>query len=113
MGACSNVITEDQIIGGKWLVTNGYEDGEIGGEPLCPAFDEGMEFIDNEKVYVIDEEKEFDYKLTESDDGMEIIFFNPSGQVNFFEITMESEDAFGLNGSGIIKRLNCYFERKK
>jgi len=113
MGGCSNVITEDQLIGGKWLVTNGYEDGEIGGEPLCPAFDEGLEFIDKEKVYVIDEEKEFVYQLAEYDDGMEIIFYNPSGEVDFFKITMENEDAFGLNGSGMIKRLNCYFERDK
>jgi len=27
IGGCSEVITEDQLIGGKWLVTNGYEDG--------------------------------------------------------------------------------------
>src|SRR5699024_12734335 len=46
MGGCGNVITEDQLIGGTWLLTNGYEDGEIGGEPVCPGYEEGMEFID-------------------------------------------------------------------
>src|SRR5690625_1056788 len=113
MGGCSNVITEDQLIGGTWLVTNGYEDGEIGGDPVCPSFDEGLEFIDEEKVYVIAYEKEFVYRLRESDEGMEISLFNPNGEVDFYKITMENEDAFGLNGSGIIKTLNCYFEREK
>ena len=113
IGGCSEVITEDQLIGGKWLVTNGYEDGEVGGDPVCPSFDEGLEFIDEEKVYVIDEEKEFGYSLSESDEGMEITFFNPNGEIDFFKISMENEDAFGLNGSGMIKTRNCYFERKK
>ncbi|MEI3614662.1 hypothetical protein [Pseudogracilibacillus sp. SO30301A] len=113
MGGCGNVITEDQLIGGTWLVTNGYEDGEIGGDPVCPSFDEGLEFIDEEKVYVIAEEKEFVYRLRESDEGMEISFFNPNGEVDFYTITMENEDAFGLNGSGIVKTLNCYFEREE
>lgn len=111
MGGCSNMITEDQLIGGKWLVTNGYEDGKVGGDPVCPSFDEGLEFIDEEKVYVIDEEKEFSYKLSESDEGQEIIFFNPNGEIDFFTITLENEDAFGLNGSGMSKTRNCYFER--
>ena len=113
LGACDEVITEDQLIGGKWLVTNGYEDGEIGGDPLCPSYDEGLEFIDEEKVYVIDEEKEFSYRLRESDEGMELEFYNPNGEYEFFTITMENEDAFGLNGSGITENRNCYFEREK
>jgi len=113
MGGCSNVITEDQLIGGTWLVTNGYEDGEIGGDPVCPPFDEGLEFIDEEKVYVIDGEKEFVYRLRESDEGMEISFFNPNGEMDFFKITMENEKGFGLNGSGMIKTRNCYFEREE
>lgn len=113
MGGCGNVITEDQLIGGKWLVTNGYENGEVGGDPVCPSFDEGLEFIDEERVYVIAYEKEFVYKLRESDEGMEISFFNPNGEVDFLKITMENENAFGINGSGIVKTLNCYFERKE
>src|SRR5690625_4099808 len=88
MGGCSNVITEDQLIGGTWLVTNGYEDGEIGGAPVCPPFDKGLEFIDEEKVYVIDVEKEFVYTLRESDEGMKIEFYNPNGEMDFFKITM-------------------------
>src|SRR5699024_9560835 len=99
LGSCSEVITEDQLIGGKWLVTNGYEGGEIGSDSVCPSFDGGLEFIDDEKVYVIDEKKEFGYSLSESDEGMEITFFNPNGEIDFFKISMENEDAFGLNGS--------------
>ena len=113
IGGCIEVITEDQLIGGKWLVTNGYEDGEVGGDPLCPSFDKGMEFIDKENVYVIDEDKEFGYRLRESNEGTKLVLFNPNGEIDFFKITMENEDAFGLNGSGMIKTLNCYFEREK
>ena len=112
ISACSIKITEDQLIGGTWSVTNGYENGEIGGDPICPSFDEGMEFIDNEKVYVISEEKEFTYKLREFDEGMEISFFNPNGIIDFYKITMENENAFGLNSSGVTKTWNCYFEHQ-
>ncbi|MEI3614649.1 hypothetical protein [Pseudogracilibacillus sp. SO30301A] len=113
MGGCGNVITEDQLIGGTWLVTNGYEDGEIGGDPMCPPFNEGLEFIDEENVYVIAEKEEFVYSLRESDEGMKIEFYNPNGEMDFFKITLENENGFGLNGSGMIKTRNCYFEREE
>src|SRR5690625_4324342 len=113
LGGCGNVITEDQLIGGTWVVTDGYVDGEIGGDPVCPSFDEGLEFIDGEHVYVIAEEKEFVYRLRESDEGMELEFYNPNGEVDFFTITMENEDAFGINGAGMSKTRNCNFEREK
>ena len=38
IGGCSEVITEDQLIGGKWLVTNGYEGGEVGGGSCLSFF---------------------------------------------------------------------------
>ena len=44
---------------------------------------------------------------------MKISFFNPNGEMDFFKITMETEDGFGLNGSGMSKNRNCYFEREK
>jgi len=113
IGGCGNVITEDQLIGGTWVVTNGYEDGEIGGDPSCRPFDEDLEFIDEENVHVIAQEKDFVYRLRESDEGLEIEFYNPNGEVDFFNITIENENAFGLNGAGIDKTLNCYFEREK
>ncbi len=114
MGGCGNVITEDQLIGGTWLLINGYEDGEIGGDPVCPPFDGGLEFIDEENVYVIDQEKEFVYRLRESDEGgMRIEFYNPNGEVDFYKITMENENGFGINSTGVSKTRNCYFEREK
>src|SRR5699024_9327857 len=113
LGSCSEVITEDQLIGGKWLVTNGDESGEIGGVSVCHSFDGGLEFMDDEKVYVIDEKKEFGYSLSESDEGMEISFFNQIGEFDFLKINMEKDDVFGLNDSGIIKTLKCYFVREK
>src|SRR5699024_10979294 len=113
MGGCGNVITEDQLIGGKWILMYRYEDGEIGGDPVCSGYEEGMEFIDEEKVYVIAEEKEISCRLSESDEGMEIIFFYPYGEIEFLTITMEKEHGFGLNGAGVSKTRNGYFEREK
>src|SRR5699024_2278303 len=109
---CGNVITEDQLIGGKWILINGYEDGAIGGDPVCPGYEEGMEFIDEDKVYAFAEEKEISYSLSESDEGKEITFFYPN-DIDFYTVAMEDEDAFGLNGSGIVIALNCYFEREE
>src|SRR5699024_6359933 len=86
MGGCGNVITEEQLNGGKWILINGYEDGESGGDPVYPGYEEGKEFIDEEKVYVIPEEKDISYSLSESDEGMEIIFFYPNGEIDFFTI---------------------------
>src|SRR5690625_2674328 len=113
MGGCSNVITEDQLIGDRWVPKSGYKDGEATGEPLCPPFDKGIEFKDEETVYVESGNKDFRYHLRESDDGMEIIFYNPNGEIDFLKVFIENDDNLVLLGAGISENHNCYFEREK
>jgi len=113
MGGCSNVITEDQLIGDRWVPKSGYKDGEATGEPLCPPFDKGIEFKDEETVYVESGNKDFRYHLRESDDGMEISFYNPNGEIDFLKVFIENDDNLVLLGAGISENHNCYFEREK
>src|SRR5699024_5352175 len=51
--ACDqNVTEEDFLIGGTWVATVGYQDGEAEGEPNCYPFQDGIEFIDKDAVYI-------------------------------------------------------------
>lgn len=114
LGGCNNdVVKEKDLIGGKWVGVAGYENMEIEGEPLCPPFDKGIEFIDEETVYVEDEDREYSYDLRESEDGMKIELNQSDGNINIYKIFIEGDNGIGLIGSGIQKKENCYFEREK
>lgn len=129
LGGCNKLVTEDDLIGGKWVPKSGYIDGEPSGDSLCPPYDKGVEFKNEETVYVEgkgikfkgeetlyvekNEDKYFRYHLRESDDGMKIEFYNPNGETDFFKIMIENEDNLVLLGAGISENHNCYFERKK
>src|SRR5699024_222855 len=110
---CNNLVTTDDLIGGKWVPKSGYKNGEPSGEPVCPPFDKGLEFKDEETVYVENRDKDFEYYLREASYGMEINFLNPNGEFDFFEIIIENEDNLALIGSGASESYNCYFEREK
>jgi len=113
LGGCNELVTTDDLIGGKWVPKSGYKNGEPSGEPVCPPFDKGLEFKDEKTVYVVSRNKDFRYSLTEASYGMDINFFNPNGEWDFFEIIIENEDNLALIGSGASESYNCYFEREK
>lgn len=113
LGGCNDLITADDLVGGKWVPKSGYKDGEPSGDPVCPPFDKGLEFKDEEIVYVESGDKDFEYYLREASYGMEINFLNPNGEYDFFEIIIENEDNLALIGSGASENFNCYFEREK
>src|SRR5699024_3126529 len=110
---CSNVITEDQLIGGKWTPKSGYKDGKPSGDPQCPYLNKGIEFQDKETVYVEDGGIFLKYSLNEARYGMHIYFYNPNGDLDGYEIIIENEDNLALIGSGTSEGFNCYFERQK
>src|SRR5690625_1206469 len=112
LGGCNKLLTTDDLIGDRWVPKSGYKDGEASGEPVCPPFDKGLEFKDEETVYVESREKDFRYSLTEASYGMDINFFNPNGEWDFFEIIIENEDNLALIGSGASESFSCYFERE-
>lgn len=76
VSACGN-ITEDDLIGGTWVATSGYIDGETSGTPNCGQLNTGLQFLDEELVYVVGEKRNFEYELREGMEQMEIKFFDP------------------------------------
>src|SRR5690625_848449 len=114
LGGCNELVTTDDLIEGKWIPKSGYKDGKATNDkPACPPFDKGIEFKDEETVYVESGDKDFEYYLREASYGMEINFLNPNGEFDFFEIIIENEDNLALIGSGASESYNCYFEREK
>lgn len=113
LGGCNELITKEDLIGGKWVPKSGYKGGEPRGKPLCPPFDKGIEFKDEETVYVENGDKDFKYNLRESDDGMEVSFYNPNGELDILKIMIENENNLVLTGFGDSEAFNCYFEREK
>src|SRR5699024_5731633 len=105
---CNELVTTDDLIGGKWVPKSGYKDGKTSGAPVCPPFDKGLEFKDEETVYVERRDKDFRYSLRESDDGMEISLYNPNGELDIFKIIIENENNLALTGFGDSKSYNCY-----
>ncbi len=83
LGGCNKLVTTDDLIGGKWVPKSGYKDGETSGDPVCPPYDKGLEFKDEETVYVESGDKDFRYGLRESDDGMIINFLIPMVKLTF------------------------------
>ncbi|WP_164217731.1 hypothetical protein [Virgibacillus sp. YIM 98842] len=107
-------MTEEDLIGGYWIGTAGYEDGEPAGEPNCMPFDDGIEFKDKETVYVETYDTDFSYWLEDNGDGIEIHFRGEElGIYLSFYIDKINEDDIGLLGKEDIQsEESCYLERQ-
>ncbi|AST96066.1 hypothetical protein [Shouchella clausii] len=132
-------ITEEDLIGGTWVATSGYVDGEATGEPDCGQFALGMRFVDEKTLFAGEpgEEEAFEYEIRDEIDsyGKErrfIEFFNvtrkeealkeksedevPKGMYSFgsFAIEMDGKDAFDMEVlPGKSKGSHCYMERQE
>lgn len=112
LASCSKELTEEDLIGGKWVANSGYSDGEATGEPRCSPFEEGIEFKDEDIVYVDSYEKNFEYQLQEKDSGSVINFYDTNTYLSF-HITMIDDDEMDFIGEGDIQDgESCYFERE-
>lgn len=106
-------VTSDFLLEGKWVATSGYEEGEITGEPMCKHYDQGIEFIDDETVYVKTYDENFDYFYTEGENGQEINFRRDTGLWQTYYIGKEDENGFTLVGIEELQEgQNCYMERQ-
>lgn len=76
---CSKSVTNDYLIGGHWVETAGYINEEVTGDPLCPPFDDGIEFINEDTVFVDEYGEDFDYHLRKADEEVVIEFHDPNG----------------------------------
>ena len=106
---CSQKVTEKDLIGGKWIGTAGYVDGKAEGEPNCYPFQDGIEFKDDDTVYVETYEREFEYRLNKK--GVELAFFDITRSYSY-QIKKVDEDELGLEGLGVSEDNTCILERK-
>lgn len=118
---CSQRITEDDLIGGEWIATSGYEDGKIVGEPNCYPFEDGIEFKNKNTVYIESYKRDFNYELKEN--GSEITFrdygphkdsstSNPVTTYYNYEIKIISDNEMYFVGRALNEENTCYLERK-
>jgi len=110
---CSSKITEEDLIGGYWIGTAGYQDGKPEGEPYCLYYViAGLEFKDEETVYVEGYEKNFEYVLEDGKNGMKIIFSDENHYDSYY-IDKVSENEIGLvGGTEMKKEESCYLEQQ-
>jgi len=106
---CSQKVTEKDLIGGKWIGTAGYVDGEAEGEPNCYPFQDGIEFKDDNTVYVETYERDFEYRLNQK--GVELALFDISRSYSY-QIKKVDEDELALEGLGVSEDNTCILERK-
>lgn len=105
---CSQRITEEDLIGGNWVATAGYEDGETGEEPNCYPFEDGLEFKDKEAAYNESFERNFEYILEE--EGEKVTFFDVSFTYSY-QINKISENEIVLEGLYTNEGEGCTLER--
>src|SRR5699024_12800649 len=73
--ACGqNVTAEDFLIGGTWVATAGYRDGDAEEESNCYPFQDGIEFIDKDTVFIETYGRDFEYQLSENKADANIIY---------------------------------------
>jgi len=114
LSGCSDQITEEDLIGGKWSATAGFENEKAGGEPVCGYYADGLEFIDKETVYVEYKKENFKCYLSETDGVIEVEFYPPRRiGIDPYKIYRVNENAFGMIGPYRDIKNSCYFEREK
>src|SRR5690625_4750568 len=109
--SCSQKADAEYLIGGNWIATSGYEDGEIKGVPNCHFFEEGLEFKDEDIVYNTSFDEKFSYHLSDRDKVTEITFTSPNLGIYRFNIHVISENEMGFEGVGLAESKSCYLER--
>ena|SRR5699024_2969625 len=109
---CSQQADEDYLIGGNWIATAGYEDGEVSGEPNCHFFEEGLEFKEGRIVYNASFDFDFDYRLSDRNKETEITFLSNEAGIFTYNIHVISENEMVLEGVNLSEGDYCYLERK-
>jgi len=109
---CTSKVTEEDLIGGYWIGTAGYKEGKPVGEAYCLYYVTACLEIENEDtVYIEGYEKDFEYILKESKNGMKIIFLDTNRYDSYY-IEKVSENEIGLiGGTDMKKEESCYLER--
>jgi hypothetical protein len=114
MGCAGEEVAGEDLTGGNWVATAGFQNGNAEGEPDCFPFEEGIEFNGEDSVYVESFEREFEFSLSEDDGPSTKLYMYDADQGLYrYEITMLSENEIGLTGMGRFEEgRSCYLERK-
>jgi len=110
---CGTKITEEDLIGGTWVATAGYQNGEPKGDPYCLDFVmEGLEFKGEDIVYSVYHNEEYTYHLEEKEADT-VIVINRKGTDYHYFIDKINDDEIGLIGDNHYEEEeSCYLERK-
>lgn len=109
--ACSAEATDEDVIGGTWTATAGYEDGEPVGEPYCIDFMmEGLEFKEEGIVYSALFDEEYEYYLEDREEGMTVVVKRKDIHYTYY-IDKLGDDEIGLRRTTDSEE-SCYLERK-
>src|SRR5690625_7387355 len=106
---CSQKVTEEDLIGGRWIGTDGDVDGKAEGKRNCYPFQDGIKFKNEDTVYVETYEWDFEYRLNKK--GAELGLFDISRSYSY-QIEKVDEDELALEGLGVSEDNTCILERK-
>src|SRR5690625_1776551 len=102
-------VTEKNLNGSKRSGTAGYVDGKAEGKSNCNPFQDGIEFKDDDTVYVETYERDFEYLLNKK--GVELALFDISRSYSY-QIKKVDEDELALERLGVSEDNTCILERK-
>lgn len=108
IGGCSQKMTEETLMEGTWIATSGYEDGEETGDPDCFRLEDGIQFTNENNVYIATSDKDIEYILSEEDS--KITFFHTLQYS--YRVKKISENKMALEGLDFSEGRNCVMERR-
>ncbi|MFS0750399.1 hypothetical protein [Oceanobacillus sp. 1P07AA] len=108
---CEEYITIDYLQEGNWVATAGYEGGEVDGNPECPII-RGLNFIDENMVYIEHIAEEFEYTISEERDGQISFYSDSLSKRMWFDTTIIDENGIVIEGQGQMEDQVCYLERQ-
>ena len=109
---CHSEITQEDLIGGYWIGTAGYKDGEPKGQPYCTPFAEGLKFKDGGTVYIEDYDENLEFWLDKRENKA-VIYFSGEQDYRSYYIDKINENEIGLRGTGSREKESCYLERER
>ncbi|MFS0750400.1 hypothetical protein [Oceanobacillus sp. 1P07AA] len=108
---CKSEVPKEYLVGGTWVATAGYENGEAEGDPQCHTVI-SMTFKNNNLVYIEYPDQEFEYSF-EEDKKDRVIFYSEYLSLNMrYDIKLIDDDAMAIAGVGGFEDQVCYMERQ-
>lgn len=110
--ACNQRADANYLVGGNWIATAGFQDGEIKGEPTCNYFKVGLQFIDEETVYNADFDEKYYYSLSDRNKITEITIIPEGPGIFVYNIHVIGENEMALVWPDDDVDNSCYLERQ-